>query len=243
MITEKDIQIIESYLSNNLSEQDSAEVRRRLKDDPEFRKHLEIIRDLPPAITSSSDAFRSDLKEIMANTQLDQAKTRILPLKKIIMAIAATVALFITVNLLIQDRTPQDLYATYFTIPPENISVRNSEEVSEILTQALAAYSAENYVQANEYFRTYLNATPEDQAARFFYSLSLMASNNFEEAKSNLLALKGKAESFNTSIEWYLSLVYLKNGLIADAKVGLTTLSSTDNSYTSKAQILLKEIE
>ena len=240
---EKDIELIESYLDNTLSPVQLKAVEARLQADSEFRKMMEIIRDLPSAVTSSSEDFRADLKKVMTENEPRHAKTHSISRRRIILGIAAALALLLMVTFLVQKKSPENLFAEHFTLPPENITVRDNQSSDAKLTNALQSYSEGDHQGAIDHFRPYLEAMPEHQAARFFYSLSLLADGQYREGRQNLLQLKGKAGSYTNSVEWYLGLIHLKTGNLGEAKASMSELAESNSSYAESARKILRSLD
>jgi TolA-binding protein len=244
MITEKDLDLIEAYLGKSANPAQTKEVERRLQEDTTFRAQLEIMKELPSAVMTDVEGFRSDLKLIMSeNKPTSQAKTRQLPLRKVLLTLAASLALMIAINFLLNDRAPTDLYASYFTLPPENISVRSNNDQSTNLSAALEAYSRNQYALANDQFKAFLANQPQHQGARFFYSLSLLADSQSTEAQANLLLLQDDPGSYGFAVTWYLGLIQLKLGKTSDALPYFTQLAEQENSYQKQAKEILKVID
>lgn len=244
MITERDLELIEAYLEKSATSAQTEEVEQRLEGDSTFRAQMEIIKELPSAVMTDVEGFRSDLKSIInENKPIQQAKIRQLPLSKVLLALAASLALVLAINFLLNDRKPTDLYASYFTLPPENISVRSNNDQSANLTIALEAYSSHQYNTANGQFKAFLENQPQHQGARFFYSLSLLAESQFAEAQNNLLLLQDNAGSYRNSVTWYLGLIQLKLGKTSDALPYFTQLAIEENSYQKQAKEILKAID
>ncbi|NND07928.1 MAG: hypothetical protein HKN87_16235 [Saprospiraceae bacterium] len=242
MISEKDLQLIEDFLHQNLSSADREEVEKRIANDPLFKTHLQIVRDLPSAVAVDTEGFKQDLEKVMQSEGSSSGKIRRLPLRRIMLAVAATVAIVLAINFLVQDASPDQLFAQHFQMPPENISVRSDAAVDESLTTALEAYSTNNHEIAASNFEQFLEEHPDEQAARFFYSLSLMAQEQHATAEENLLKLTTEESMYRTSAQWYLGLLYLKLQNQDQASNYLKELAAGQSSYQQRAKDILDEL-
>jgi len=242
MITEKDLQLIEDFLNEDLSSADMKRVKKRLDSDPQFKAHVQIVRDLPKAIAIDTKGFKEDLDKIMQPSKSKPARVRRLPLRGLILAAAATIAVILAVNFLMEDSSPSQLYATHFTLPPENISVRDNRSIEESLTTALEAYSDHDHEVATENFGRYLADHPDEEAVLFFYSLSLMAKGDYQTAEGHLRKVEQEEGTYSTSAKWYLGLVYLKLEKLDTASEYIEQLTATQGAYQERAKRLLSAL-
>ena len=238
MISEKDLQLIEDYLHQKLSSADLAEVEKRIASDAQFKAHLQIVRDLPTALSVDTEGFKQDLQKVMQPSP-SSSRVRRLPLRSIILAVAATAAIVLAVNFLIQNSSPDQLFAQHFQMPPENISVRNDQAVEESLKSALEAYTTNDHSNAVSNFEQFLADHPDEQAVRFFYSISLMAREQYSKAEENLLRTVAEGDMYATSAKWYLGLLYLKQQELDQASTYFTELANSQNAYQQRARDIL----
>lgn len=109
-------------------------------------------------------------------------------------------------------------------------------------TKAFETYASENYAEALRRFEALLNQQPTDEV--FFYAgASALACNNSTKAITYLTNAVQRKGVYQWRSHWYLSLTYLKENRINDAKATLTLLSSKPNSYSDKAKKILNELE
>ncbi len=243
MITEKDIELIESYLAGKLSQAALAETERRLQSDQGFRMQVEIMRDLPVAIKSESAEFREDLKKVLEEGKTKTRKVRRLSMTNIILAVAAAVTLLLAVNFLLSEPSPDELYAAHFVVPQENLTVRNEQIHDTHLLEAVKAYSAGNFDLASQHFQSFLAANPEHQAARFFYGMSQMANEDYSHALQTLKILQDDPGIYDQSLQWYLGLLNLKLGKTSEALTYFEVLSSSENSYREESASILHALK
>ncbi|MCB0669277.1 MAG: tetratricopeptide repeat protein [Saprospiraceae bacterium] len=249
MTSEADLQLIEQYLNNELTDEQVRQFRERMTDDGEFAIRVELVREMPSALLTNTENFRTDLRRIMqeeAESSIDRKPppvARQFNLWKRLLVAAAIVA-FITVGVqfFLPDNTV-DLYSLNFTIPAENITTRDRTELSIDLQQALQAYSGENYTLAIDLFLKYLSTQPEDLGGRFFLAISQMATGRFGDAIGNLRELATISGSYQKAANWYLALAYLRMGETDQAKITLNELVEPKNSYSDKAQEILDNMD
>lgn len=249
MISENDIRLIEQYLNQELNAVQVTEVERRIAGDAEFALQLEIIRDLPAAVTMETEQFRSDLRTIMQDSpgstnklSSGQKASKRVSLLRSILSVAAVIAgITLAINLLLPAKNT-DLYTAYFVIPEENITVRNESDIDPLLTEAAMAYSGKNYALAAESFKRILDQNANEKPALFFYAITLMATEQYDIAQPVLIELLNQESTYANAAKWYLGLIYLKKKDYEKGKVLFNQLQSSVNTYSERASEILEQI-
>lgn len=136
--------------------------------------------------------------------------------------------------------TEKNLYASYRDFPKANFTVRGNT-TDDAMAAAEKAFNTANYTAALPHFQTYLYNAPNDSEAQFFYALSLMENDQYDQAQAKLNALSKEKNIWGSEAAWYLVLNDLKAGNTTAAKKRLEGLSAA-NPHFGEAQKLLQEL-
>lgn len=246
MISQDDLKLIEEYLQQRLDLKQVREVDKRIAEDPEFALQFEIIRDLPKAINMDTEHFRSELRSIMqqpleASKQTDIKKGKQVSLLRLFLSAAAVIAGVTLAIYLLMPAKNVDLYAAYFDIPRENISVRDTD-LDPQLAEATRSFSEKDYVSAAESFQQFLDENPNEIPVLFFYAVSLMAIEKYDEAQPVLTEIQNQESVYRNAAMWYLGLLHLRNNDREKAKPFFEQLKNDSNNYSEKASKIWLQI-
>ncbi|MGI9543013.1 MAG: tetratricopeptide repeat protein [Cyclobacteriaceae bacterium] len=247
---EPDLELIEKYLAGELSEAEKENTELRLQKDETFAHRLELTKNMKGALLPDVEGFKGDLKEVFE--EYDSEKTlegTSNPFFKGPYLIAASVVLLLGVSviylLLFQSQSPQQLYAANFSVPAENISVRNDSEVNDDLQKALKAYNEANYSEALSYFDKVGSSEPQSEAVIFYSGICYMMLDQPDEAIINLeRVLENESSSYATTAQWYLGLSLLqKEDATGAKKIFEELVLKNGSNYAKKAEIILKQLD
>lgn len=245
-MNEKDIDIIENYLAGTLSVEDKQEVEARMLTDQEFAQRVEILKSLPHLVDESSLDFRNELEGIYQEYQQKQKPSRTLPPRTY--WIAASLALLLSVIglliwLLPTSLTSQEIYAANFTMPADNITVRNDQSVASALQSAMEAYNVQDYTTAITHFEDFLQGESAHVPALFYSGVSYLALAEVGKAIQNLQKVTQIQDpTYAISAQWYLGLAYLKQNNTEQARKIFSSLKESGSSYASKADTVLQQL-
>jgi tetratricopeptide (TPR) repeat protein len=146
-------------------------------------------------------------------------------------------------------QTSADLYADYFA-PYPNVfepSLRGASSLggATAVTQrmeAFRAYEEADYEKAASLFASLLKENKEP-GILLLLGNSNLAMNRTTEAKENFKDLITNFDDLDIQAKWFLSLCYLKEGQTLQARDLLEELGSTEISYATKANELLKKVD
>lgn len=245
MSTENDIDLVERYFDNELSESETLTLNERLKTDLEFRNTFAQEKALIGSIRASG--LRRDLRHLK-EVEEEIHKSRTTRRQSMIRpwyysAAAALVVLVVATVWLIPERdTPEQLFQAYF-VPVLNAfetSRRGSSENSE-RPIAYQYYDAQNYEMAAQMFGQLLKQGNDPELLLLSANANL-AIGKTDIAAEHLTRLIRDYDEMDMPAKWYLSLCYLKQGDVEKARAVLEELGRTEVSYTSKAKELLKKV-
>ncbi|HLT80935.1 MAG TPA: tetratricopeptide repeat protein [Cyclobacteriaceae bacterium] len=244
MNTEYDIDLVERYFDNELSEGESALVDERLKTDAEFRAFFNRERALIRSIRSAG--FSRDLqllKEIERGISAAD-KGHQLRIQPWYFAAAAAVALFVVAALWIlpPGNSPDQLFDDYFT-PVSNTfapALRGSDTPSQ--PEAFRYYDHGDYATAASLFDEMLGQETGPDLLLLSANAHLAAGNT-RVAEQHLTTLIRDFDDYDTPAKWYLGLCYLKQGDVDKARTVLEELGQREVFYTGQAKELLQKVK
>ena len=240
---EKDIELIENYLSGSLSEQDKATVEERLKGDTAFARRFKIVKDSYVALDPEIQALEEDLKSIYLEHQQEST-----PISwRLSYSIAASLLVlsmaFLGYFMWVQNPGPESLYLSYLEIPANNIVTRG-ELGDNALKRGMEAYEEQDYQTALDQLQEVLKENPGHEGALFYSGICELLLDHDQNALVLLKAFEGMTSSeYYTAAQWYLGLAYLKMNDPQTASEILTRLQQQGNGkYAAQARDLLKEL-
>lgn len=241
-MNEKDLELIERYLNNELSEIEKQQAEKRLTTDDDFKKRLEVFREYRQMHSPQSASFRQLLDEVQTEYQHEQR-----PARKywLIAASVSAIGLLSAIFFFILEPSAESqvLYAQYFELPADNLSVRGNEE-QVLLNEAMAFYNKQLYSEAQQRFQQWLHLHSDSVPVVFYSAVSHMALGEMQQAIAQLSKISDDQTSsslYSTTANWYLALAHLKLEQWAEARILLEELAGGSTSYASKAQYLLDE--
>ena len=245
-----DIELIERYFDNALSHAETADLKDRLKADPELKRLFDQEKLLVNTIryqgAQHNLKFLKHLEKSFAQSQ------RHLTIKSWhYYAAAACIALLIAAGIFLpfSQESSQELYANYFE-PYPNVfepslrgasSLRGTVAASQRL-EAFQTYEEGDYEKAASLFASLLKENKEP-GILLLLGNSNLALGKTAEAKENFKDLITSYDELDIQAKWFLSLCYLKEGQTLQARDLLKELGSTEISYATKAKELLKKVD
>ncbi|MFP4095787.1 MAG: tetratricopeptide repeat protein [Cyclobacteriaceae bacterium] len=243
-MNEQDMELIERYLNDELNELEKQQAEQRLITDHDFRQRLEIFREYRQMHSPQAASFRQLLDEVQAEYLHEQRPTRkywLIAASVSVLCILAAVFFFMPGP----SAEPQALYAQYFDLPADNLTVRGEEERQAQLNEAMAYYNDQQFEQAIVTFENWQQQNNDSIPVLFYKAMSHMALEEISPAITQLEKITGQpgaAAEYLMPARWYLALAYLKTGNQEKARELLEELSADSGSYAEKADGLLKEL-
>lgn len=252
MIEDKDqIFLIKKYLYGHLNPEERVAFERELNSDPDLAKKTAIYRDsfeidLPKnnyKLKRGLLAVGRKSKNISRNiADLHKKKTVV----KIIGIFLVIIICFVATYYILEK--PSDNYALFTQYYKETLIVHpllTDLNLAQAETSGITHYQNRDFIRAIPVLEKELIASPGDARLYLYLGLTYLESDLDEKALFNFK----KAESFSEdkirdSAIWYMALTELKLNHTQNAKKNLVVLinKSDDNSYTSKAKILLRQL-
>jgi hypothetical protein len=252
--SQNDIDLVERYFDNTLTEQETAQLKYRLDSDSELKRLFEQEKLLINTIRYQGAQNNLQFLKQLEQT-LEQPQGRLNMKPWYYYAAAACIALLIAAGIFwpsSQD-TSKDLYAAYFE-PYPNVfepTLRSSNAASHLRgsitatserSEAFKAYEDENYEKASRLFATLIKENKEP-GMLLLLGNSNLALGRTTEAKENFSELITTFDDLDIQAKWFLSLCYLKEGNVTQARELLKELGDTEISYATKARELLNKVD
>ena len=223
---EKDLDLIEQYLNQELSEDELAVVEKRLEEDEEFRQAKLESEDLIAGIQSASrkevleklKAIEEQLPEVIIET-----KTVPLLRRPFVYGLAASFSILILSVYFFLGKEPgnyETLFQDHFEVYPNIVAptVRSTETEKSEKEFAYYTYDLGNYEKAIELLKEV--SSKEDEGASMLYlgMCYLMIGDN-DNAIGSFQAYKdSEFELFLPQVNWFLGLTYVRKGEVDKAK-------------------------
>jgi tetratricopeptide (TPR) repeat protein len=238
--------LIEFYFSNRLSKEERSEFDRLYQNDGTFRDEVDFLENVR-AISENEDAqqFKTQLESFESDYQNTKNITNRKSWLKPLLAVAAITVIAICINFLINSPINEDtLFATYFE-PSKNVSapIVRSETDETILNNAFIAYNETDYKQALPLFEKAFEKTQNSELL-FYEGNALLALGQTENAVEKFKEHLKYSDVLTNRSHWYLALAYLKNKDLEHAKLQLTALLNSDETFKKEeANSLLKKLD
>ena len=254
-----DVEMIEKYLNNELTETEVEFIELKLASDPDFRK---LANDLDLLIEGvrkegakhSKDELIESLKHTIS-IELpddDEEDSNVFPIKRVWVkwAAAAVIALVAVSTIIVgpfSSNSNEEIFASHF-VPYENnyySPVRGEEEIkNKEIHNAFFAYDNENYKLAAETFDKLQDHEDYKSSFTIYHGISYLAIGETDDAISILKSVDEDAGMYNRA-QWYLALAYIKVDTPNEtekAKAILENLSNTTAKFGKQARELTEEL-
>jgi predicted Zn-dependent protease len=232
----------ESYLNNEMPNEEKIAFESKLKTDIEFSKSFNLYKEttqfLDNKFSYKTADFKQNLqsisKEYFAENQL--SKPKVIAFIPWYYAVAASVTMLLGTWFVMQNSNP--VYSDYDQHESAYFMERGEENVN--LKNAQDFFNAKEYKKAVTAFEkvTDLN-NPELQ---YFYAIALIETNNYQKADTLLKTIHQGTSSYKDKAIWYLALSNLKQEQWDECKKLLGQIPSDAEDY-EKAQDLLHDLE
>ncbi|MEC3905865.1 hypothetical protein VOI54_02425 [Tamlana sp. 2201CG12-4] len=241
--------LFESYLSNELSEDEVAAFELRLKTEPEFNQAFNTYKELHAFLEhkfgneDASNAFQENLKKISTGYFNEDGKTTDFKqapktFSFIKYAIAACIVVLFGIFTFNQFSGPSySDYAEYETI---SLIVRGEE--NDMLKVAEQAFNSGHYEKANVAFQDLLSIDKDNSELKFYYAVTNIELNNYKIADNLLDNLSKENSIYKNKALWFLALSKLKQENHEACQEILRTIPQEADDY-EQAQKLIRRLD
>ena len=185
--------------------------------------------------------------DVDRNTSSPKTKPKIKTRKLYMLAaaVAAAILLLIVANPIIQSFSAPsyEQLASNFIDQGfyENQEVSKGEEnVEQLKLNAVFAYNQKDFPTAIKHWEAVVSSAAADETAYFFLGLSHLYNKTYDNAITNLQKAQGfeNTNKFEEETRWFLSLAYLKNGDLENAKTALLSINEGMWNHDKALQLL-----
>lgn len=232
-------ELIENYLANRLSQEESEEFSKLMEGDARFREEVRFMEGVKRAAQREEDLrFKEKLREFEQEAPHTGRNSEFL------WPVAATIVILLGLILyrVVQPTDPQQLYSIYFE-PARNVSlpvVRGGD--GERLSKAFVAYEQGHFQEALEAF----DDIPSESAPQwlsYYQGSALLALGHVDEAVLKLKDHVRSQDGLATRSHWFLALAYLKSGNLQGAHDELIGLQNAHVAFKKEqAKALLSDL-
>ncbi|HTN46828.1 MAG TPA: tetratricopeptide repeat protein [Flavipsychrobacter sp.] len=238
-ITEEELEFIDRYLHQQLSETEQKIFDERLRTDPLWQQKVTEIRLLSTGIQENVlleqlDQFHSHLTTVENKTKI----IKINPFKRL--SVAASILFFVGIlswMLFFRKSGDEKLYASYYQPDPGLPTVMGVSENYEF-EKAMVDYKTGDYSKAMDAWKALLKTHPDNDTLNYFIGSAHLANDNSKDALvffDKTLLVKNSV--FRQEALWYKALALLKEGKKEDAIIALKAADHPDK------EILLRKLE
>lgn len=252
-------ELIEQYLSGEMSGSLLDEFKEKLAANEEFRKEVALqtalVRNIKAAGRKEwamklgnihNGMNLSGSEDELPRVEKGNVKSiNILYQKRYLVGIAAAVIVilfsvwFFTVN----NSGTNPVFASYFKPYPSLMQTTRGlpREPAGERDAAFTAYRNGEYSASIKLFNSILGKQPDEEAL-FYSGNAYLCINEAGQAESAFKKYLATYKEFAVEAKWYLGLSYLKQGKINDAKALLTSLAHDGNDYSKKAEEVISQL-
>ncbi|NRB59879.1 MAG: hypothetical protein HRU50_08105 [Winogradskyella sp.] len=232
--------LIQKYFKEVLTPQEEKEFSSLLENDSDFKLEFEEYSNLQKAFKINE---ADELKDFLKNIEASEADIALPWYKKqyIYYVAAAVLVIGLCIPMLMKPSS-SDLYNSYFEIYPnvEQPVVRGDNDNAS--NNVFQAYESNNFEKSSEGFKALLEKETNPNF-RFYYAMSLLNSQKYDEALSELNVLESLEFDYIAETLWYSALISIKKEQFESAKSYLQILDNSNSSFKSKERkVLLKKL-
>lgn len=258
-------ELIETYLTNNLSDSELIAFEERLENDKDFFDSVQLEKQLFESLDEESlgyisnkgdtsiraykTAFESDATKdikkaiIKAEEAYNQKPNR--KLYTVLYAAAASIVLFISIfswNKI--HESPSSLYAEYIELSVLPSLAERGNKINDELLNAQRLFENKSYTETITILQEAIKDTTDHRAVKYVYlGIAQMESYEFDDAIYTFETLAQSDFIDAPLAHWYMALLYLKKEENAQAEIQLKKIIKENLYNKTKAEELLHKIE
>ncbi len=252
-MSEKDLDLIERYFRDLLSEEERLAFEKRIESDEELKAEVDFHQDMLVAAQHEGDTALKKMFQQQETKSTNVANetvkierpptAKIFSLKKV-MALAASV-LFMVLSYWFYQQSllgSPDLFANNFEQYPNVIApIERGETATTTLEKAFAAYENKRYEEAISSFDQLENSTINFDVL-FYKANALLALGKNNTAMQAFEQVVNSKTKFSAQAKWYLALTYLKQNNNVQAKTILEEIIKDKSFNYQKAEELITQL-
>ncbi len=243
-------ELIERYLANEMPEEQRRAFEEQLSANKELFDEISINRELSTLLNNERlnrflDAVHETDKKWQFSAKEKKSKT-INMYARIILSVAASLIIIIFTwqyfSVAGDDPSEGRLYAAYFEPYQMLLSQRSEADTTGhavLINMAVMDYANGNYSSAAGAFQQLWDKEQKNISYKFYHAISLMGSDNAQEAIAILEELLEMGDHlFTEQSRWYLALARLSAGDKEKASLILQTIQPGEFHYNESRELL-----
>ncbi len=229
-----DVEYIEAYLADELSDEARRAFEQRLQTDPAFAAEFALHKDTHQLLVLGKQlAYKERLRALDAETSVS-----VRPLWWRWQAAAAVLLLLVAAAVLWLWQPGVGPYRAAFSPYPDRLSLRQDGSQAQV-QPAMAAYQDRDFERAAARFEVLAEQDTGNTAYQFYWGVSLLGADQAARADAVLGAISPRSLYFQAS-QWYRALALGQQGRISEAQPILRGIAADSrHPYQEKAQLLL----
>lgn len=242
---------LEKYLDDELSSSEKKWLEKEIDGNDKLKTELELRRDVNNLLSDTDMLrFSSELDHAYEEYALETDRKPFLygQLKKKIATVGSAAVLVIAaVFVYVNNYKPLDkqaLYESYFEPYEAMVYRSSSDNVDNILREAMQYYENKNYAQAIIGFEKVLEKDSLNVPTNFYSGISYMEIEKYNKANHSFdVVIDQKNSLFMEQAQWYLGFCYLMTEHNEKAKEQFQSIATSDSFYNKKARKVLRQIK
>jgi tetratricopeptide (TPR) repeat protein len=242
-------ELIEKYLDGSLTEQEKAGVETRAASDEEFRKLIQLHREVNESIADSDlyDLHRklerlAPLREPYLKPNTGKGRfISFLRIAALFILVAGSVIVlrYVVFKPSLENR----LYARHYVTYDADAITRSGSSAKDAFKDAIEKYSKKDYIKAFTEFSDIVIIDPDNNHAWFFRGLASMELKDFENAADSFSRIPQEWISpYSEHRDWYFALSLLKLQRTSEAGAIFKRIIAHEGYYMSRASEIYSKI-
>lgn len=232
---EKQMDLFDQYLNDELSGLERTHFEQRLQEDEAFRSSFELHKNAIRAIEFAS------IKDKMSKISIEAQRSKTVGIRSVV-AIAAGIALLVGAYFFTLDRVEEPLnydqvFASIDFKDPGLPTLMGDAHDDQDLDNFMIAYKQNKYEEALEKGRTLAAKKPNSDTIQYYLAMTLYEMDQFDAASDILMNLETEPTPIGQKSEWYLYMIDLKKGDLIAAKAGIMTIAE-DTSHIFRMEAI-----
>ncbi|TPD65336.1 tetratricopeptide repeat protein [Flavobacterium microcysteis] len=231
----------ESYLNNEMLEQERLDFELELRDNSELKESFELYKETTAFVkqkfSPETTEFKKNLESISDGYFVEgKKKTKVFSIRPWHYAAAASVLVLLGTWIFSNNSMPE--YSDYSQ--HENASFVERGASNEELKNAQDFFNKKEYAKAVTAFEKMGNLdNPEYQ---YFYAIALIETSQYKKAETLLNGIRQGTSVYKDKATWYLALSKLKQHDFEGSKILLRQIPRDAEDY-DKAQELIQHLK
>ena len=241
----EDLELIEQYLSGDLSPEQQRHFEERLSMDSELRNNLNLYNSIHKTMKEedplpNENELLQTLKQLNGKYFTTNVRQGFFKKWMAVVAAAAIIIMGGIYFLLPSKTSSEQLYAQFAQHNPLNIQSRGNR-TDTIAQKAAIEFNKKNYRDALPVLEQYVQLQPLDIQMNFTLAECYLETGNYNDANRIFSSIANGQSAYMEAAKWYLALSALKQKDYTKCRNNLQNIPAS-SPYFSKAKELLQKL-